>query len=92
LSAFCAAGAIGCPAAARLPAIAPTAPPIAAPTGPATLPMSAPAAAPATGFEIGGTSIFSDGCWLWPVCLSDSSGINTELLFGLLIVRQPMFE
>jgi hypothetical protein len=42
--------------------------------------MSAPAAAPATGFEIGGTSIFSDGCWRWRVCSFDSSGINTELL------------
>jgi len=62
LNTFCAAGAIGSPAADLRPAIAPTAPPTAAPTGPATLPMSAPAAAPATGFEIGGTSIFSDGC------------------------------
>src|SRR5437867_12972087 len=34
LNAFCAAGAIGSPAAACLPAIAPTAPPTAAPTGP----------------------------------------------------------
>src|SRR5207248_10088818 len=93
-----AVGPMRSPAAAAMPAIAPSPPPTTAATGPPTQPSTASAAAPAAGLEIGGMVMFSFdcGCSLDVEFSVDSSAISSPgLMFKLrshIDTLQPLHE